>query len=75
MSGSNTLSLPSMHSNWDEEVLPVSPVFPNSLVRPSIGRSRALLNLLSPLSEYGTPEPDGRRWSTTPPNWSKRWKL
>ena len=62
MSDSNTLSLPSMHSNWDEGVLPVSPVLADSLVRPSIGLSTALLNHRSPLSEYGTLELDGRRW-------------
>jgi hypothetical protein len=75
MSGSNTLSLPSMNSNWDEGVLPASPILPDSLVRPSIGLSRALLNHLSALSEYGTLELDGRRWSSMTPNWSKRWKL
>ena len=32
-SDSNTLSLPSMHSNWDGGVLPASPVLPDSLVR------------------------------------------
>jgi hypothetical protein len=56
-------------------VLPASPILPDSLVRPSIGLSRALLNHLSALSEYGTLELDGRRWSSMTPNWSKRWKL
>ena len=41
----------------------------------TIGLSTALLNHRCPLSEYGTLELDGRRWSSTTPNWSKRWKL
>ena len=73
MSGSNTLSLPSMHSNWDEGVLPA---FPSSdFFRPSIRLSIALLNHLSAFSEYGTLELDGRRWSSMTPNWSKRWSF
>ena len=75
MSDSNTWSLPSMANDWDEEVLPSSPVLLVFLARLSIGPSSAFLNAPSPLSESVIREPDGRRWSILTPNWSKPWKL
>src|SRR5271165_1343947 len=64
-----------MANDWDEEVLPSSPVLLVFLARPSIGPSRAFLNAPSPLSESGIRGLDERRWSIMTPNWSKPWKL
>src|SRR5271167_3425272 len=64
-----------MANDWDEEVLPSSPALLVFLARPSIGPSRAFLNLPFPLSESGIRGPDERRWSIMTPNWSKPWKL
>ena len=47
-----------MVNDWDEEVLPSSPVLLVFLARPPIGPSRAFLNAPSPLSESGIRGPD-----------------
>ena len=67
MSDSNTLSLPSMHSNWDGgSVARISRL--SGFSRPTIYRGvDSLTNYRRPLSEYVILELDERRWSKTPP--------